>query len=83
MNLLGLSVVALIGLILAVSGIVGVVYHMVRYRRTEKKFEADEEGPSDTPPNTFATFYLLNGFIHIGFLLLTIGGVGLIFYGQR
>lgn len=82
MNLLGLGLLALLGLIMVVTGIVGVAYYLIRYRRTRKQLDADEDGPSDTPTNTYASFFLLNGFLHIGFLLLILGGVGLLFYGR-
>lgn len=83
MNPLGLSLITIAGLILAVSGIVGVVFYIVRFRRTEERFEEGETKNPDEPPNTFASFFLINGFLHIGMLLLVLGGVGLIFYGQR
>ena len=83
MNLLGLSLITVLGAILAVFGAVGIVYYIVRYRRTEERFEEGERKEADVPPNTFASFWLINGFLHIGMLLLVLGGVGLIFYGQR
>jgi drug/metabolite transporter (DMT)-like permease len=83
MNLLGLSVITLLGVILATVGAVGLVYYIARYRRLRQRFEKGEYEDPDTPPNTFATFYLLNGFLHIGMLLLVLGGAGLIYYGQR
>ncbi|HEX7005413.1 MAG TPA: hypothetical protein VF168_14610 [Trueperaceae bacterium] len=83
MSLLGLSLITILGLILAVSGAVGVVYYIVRYRRIEERFEEGETKDVDEPSNTFASFWLINGFLHLGMLLLVLGGVGLIFYGQR
>jgi formate hydrogenlyase subunit 3/multisubunit Na+/H+ antiporter MnhD subunit len=83
MNLLGLSVITLLGVVLATTGIVGVIYYIARYRRIRERFEKGEVKDPDIPPNTFATFWLLNGFLHIGMLLLVLGGAGLIYYGQR
>lgn len=83
MNLLGLSLITITGLILAVSGIVGVVFYIARYRRTEQRLGEDKSENPEEPSNTFASFLLINGFLHIGMLLLVLGGVGLIFYGQR
>lgn len=83
MNLLGLSIITILGLILAVSGSVGVVYYIARYRRIRRRFEEGETENPDIPPNTFASFWLINGFLHIGMLLLILGGAGLMYYGQR
>lgn len=83
MSLLGLSIITILGVILAVSGAVGVVYYIIRWRKTEENFEEGETKDSDVPVNTFGSFFLINGFLHLGMLLLVLGGVGLIFYGQR
>ena len=83
MSLLGLSLITVLGLILAVSGAVGIVYYIARYRRTERRFEEGESDDSTVPSDTFSSFWLINGFLHLGMLLLVLGGVGLIFYGQR
>ena len=83
MSLLGLSLITILGVILAVSGAVGVAFYIIRYRRTEERFEEGEGRDSDGPANTVGSFFLINGFLHLGMLLLTLGGVGLIFYGQR
>jgi hypothetical protein len=83
MDLFGLSLVTVLGAVMAVSGFVGVVYYIARYRRIRHRFDRGETRDPDIPPNTFATFWLINGFLHLGMLLLIIGGAGLIFYGQR
>ena len=83
MSLLGLSLITILGVILAVSGAVGVIFYIFRYRRTEEQLEEGEGRDSDVPANTVGSFLLINGFLHLGMLLLTLGGVGLIFYGQR
>jgi TRAP-type mannitol/chloroaromatic compound transport system permease small subunit len=83
MNLLGLSIITILGLIMAVTGFVGVVYYIARYRRIRRRFNEGEIQDPEVPPNTFATFWLINGFLHIGMLLLVLGGVGLMYYGQR
>lgn len=83
MNIVGFSVLTILGAILALSGIVGVVYYIVRYRKMRKRFEPGETENADAAPNTLATFWLLNGFLHIGMLLLTIGGIALIAFARR
>lgn len=83
MNLLGLSVLTILGLVLAVTGAVGVAYYIARYRRTRKQFEEGETDNPDMPSNTFGSIWILNGFLHIGMLMLILGGAGLIYYGQR
>lgn len=83
MNLLGLSIMTIAGAILAISGLIGVIYYIARYRRIRRRFEEGETKNADLPTNTFASLWLLNGFLHIGMLLLVLGGAGLIYYGQR
>lgn len=83
MNLLGLSIMTITGAILAISGLIGVIYYIVRYRRVRRRFEEGETKNPDLPTNTFASLWLVNGFLHIGMLLLVLGGAGLIYYGQR
>lgn len=83
MDLTGLSFITVIGGLMAIAGVIGLVYYIARYRRIQRRFEQGETENPDIPPNTFASFWLINGFLHIGMLLLVLGGAGLLFYGSR
>lgn len=82
MNITGLSVITIIGAIMAAVGMFGLVRFFIRYRKLR---EADEQQPTDPdrPANTFAAVWLTNGLLHFGMFLLVLGGVGLIYYGAR
>jgi len=82
MNITGLSVITILGAIMAAVGAFGLVRFLIRYRQLRR---ADEQQPADPdrPANTFAAVWLTNGLLHFGMFLLVLGGIGLIYFGSR
>lgn len=83
MNLTGLTVITILGALLVTTGVVGLIYYIARYRRTRDSMNRNENDDPESAPNTFSGIFLANGFLHIGMLLLILGGASLIFFAQR
>ena len=83
MDLQGLGLITVLGAVMALAGAIFWIRGLVRYRRTQRALDENQTGDSESPGNTFAAFWAANGMLHIGMLLLILGGIGLIYYGQR
>lgn len=76
-----IRIVFLLGVVMAVTGGVGLIYALTHWRDFQAQFR---EGRTDDPghaTDSFASIWIVNGFLHFGMLLVVLGGLGLIYYG--